>query len=109
MATKKSSKKAVAAKREVRPIDDKTGYRVGTLGYAVGRAYLGASTHEKAVEAVEEVIKAAAKAKGKPTIEEYVHGRAVSWIGFIKVRDAKLFKDLPKAKKTADKKETAAA
>lgn len=109
MATKKKSSKTVKAKREVRPMDDKTGYRVGSLGYAVGKAYLGATKHEKAIEAVEDILKAAAKAKGKPTSDEYVHGRAISWVAFLKVRDAKIYKDLPKTEKVSEKKETAAA
>ncbi len=99
MANEKKAKKAAAPKRVAKPIDEKTGYREGSLGFAIGRAYLGETKHEKAVEAVEEVIKASAKAKGKPTNEEYVHGRAVSWIGFLKTRAPKTYTDLPKAEK----------
>lgn len=109
MSTKKTSSKTEKVTKTVRPIDDKTGYRVGSLGFAIGRAYLGANKHEKAIEAVEEIIKAAAKAKGKPTTEEYVHGRALSWVGFLKARDAKVYQDLPKAEKKVEVKETAKA
>lgn len=110
MATKKAKAVKAEPKSKAQPIDGQTGYRVGSLGYAVGRAYLGESKHEAAVSAVEEVLKASAKAKGKPTNEEYVHGRAISWVGFLKVRDSKIYQDLPKAEKPkAAKKETAKA
>lgn len=110
MASKKTtgSKKTVTTKAAPRPLDEKTGYRVGSLGYEIGRAYLSATKHEKAVEAVEEIIRSSAKAKGKSTAEEYVHGRAISWIGFLKVRDAKIYADLPKTEK-ASKSETVKA
>lgn len=100
----KSGKKTTNTKaRTPRPLDEKTGQKVGSLGFAVGQAYLGESKHEAAINAVEEVLKASAKAKGKKTSDEYVHSRAISWVGFLKTKLPKLYKDLPQqeAKKEA--------
>jgi hypothetical protein len=102
----KGGKKSTAAKTAPRPLDEKTGQKVGSLGFAVGQAYLGETKHEKAVEAVEDVLRASAKAKGKKTTDEYVHGRAISWIGFLRTKLPKLYKELPSAEV---KKEAVAA
>ena len=99
--TKKSVKKANATAKVPRPLDEKTGYRVGSLGYTIGLSYLSAKTREEAVKLVEDVIKVAAKTKGKPTSEEYVHSRAISWIAYLKARDEKTYQPLPKVKEVA--------
>lgn len=103
MSTKKSSTKKVTVKREPRKVDEKTGFKEGSLGHQVGRAYLTGTKYEKALEAVEAVLKEVAKEKGKPTTQEYVHGRAISWIAFLKVKDSKTFQDFPKEKKAKAK------
>jgi|SRR5712675_2846753 len=106
----KSGKKLENVKATVaRPLDDKTGQKVGSLGFAVGKAYLGETRHEAAVKAVEDVLKASAKAKGKSTSDDYVHSRAISWIGFLKTKLPKLYKDLPEQEKKSEVKKEAVA
>jgi hypothetical protein len=107
MSTKKGKSEAVKAK-EPRPMDDKTGYRVGSLGYRIGQAYLGQDKHEAAVKAVEGVLAKSCADKGKSIKLEYIHLRAISWIGFLKMRDAKKYADLPKAEKPKAVKKPAA-
>jgi len=106
MSTKKGKSEAVKAKavKKVVAINDKTGYRAGSLGDRISLAYLGETKHEAAVKAVEGVLAKSCSDKGKSTKPEYVHLRAISWIGFLKVRDSKKFADLPKAEKPAAKK-----
>lgn len=110
MSTKKGKSEVVKAKtvkKEAAPINAKTGYRAGSLGDRISLAYLGETKHEAAVKAVEGVLAKSCADKGKSTKPEYVHLRAISWIGFLKVRDSKKFADLPKAEKPAVKKPVA--
>lgn len=106
MPSKNGKKKVAKAPAK---LDAQTGCREGSLGYAIGKAYLAEKGHEKAVEAVEDVIKGALKGKGKSTKDEYVHARAVSWIAFLKDKMPAKYKDLPKVKKAEEKKEAVAA
>lgn len=100
MAKKKVVKKS---KVEVNP---KTGRKAGSLGDEVGRAYLSRTTLEGSIGEVEKILAKVAKSKGKSESQAYVHGRAVSWVGFLQAKFPKLYPKrehaLPKARSSSN-------
>lgn len=121
--TRKHGAAAKVAKpvSEGRKINEKTGFKEGSVGDKVGLAFLSVKTPESQLEKVTEVVRESFKSKGKSTANDAVERQAKSWIGYLHKEQPKIYGESPRAvakaakpakattKKESAKKETVAA